>query len=117
MKKTNIFTDIRPWGSFRQFTHNEPSTVKIIDVKKQQRLSLQYHNHRNEFWVVLLGNPRITVADKIIDASPGDEFSVPTKAVHRIEAPKNDSRILEIAFGNFDEDDIVRLEDAYGRVK
>jgi mannose-6-phosphate isomerase-like protein (cupin superfamily) len=47
----------RPWGSFRRFTENEISTVKIITVNADQELSLQYHKNRDEFWKVLAGNP------------------------------------------------------------
>ncbi|MGA7828202.1 MAG: phosphomannose isomerase type II C-terminal cupin domain [Geobacteraceae bacterium] len=116
MEKMHIINDIRPWGSFRQFTDNQQTTVKIINVTAGQRLSLQYHNHRDEFWVVLSGNPRITIGADVLDAAPGDEFTVPVNTLHRMEAPKNDACILEIAFGDFDENDIVRLEDAYGRI-
>ena len=107
----------RPWGFFRQFTQSEQSTVKLINVKDGQRLSLQYHLKRSEFWVVLVGNPKVTIGDMEKVAKVGDEFEIPQKAIHRIEAPDGDVQILEIAFGDFDEDDIVRIEDAYGRVE
>ncbi len=112
----NIKTDKRPWGSFRQFTHNDSTTVKIISVDAGQKLSLQKHDKRSEFWRVLEGNPSITVGDTVQIGNPGDEFFVPTNTEHRIAAPTNHVEILEIAFGEFDEDDIVRLDDAYGRV-
>lgn len=112
----NIKNDIRPWGSFRQFTENEPTTIKIIHINAGQCLSLQYHNKRSEFWVVLSGNPTVVIGDKVINASEGEEFFVLKKTHHRIEASNSDVRILEVAFGDFDEDDIVRIEDVYGRV-
>ena len=111
-----IKNDKRPWGSFRQFTQNEISTVKILDVEDGHKLSLQYHLSRDEFWVVLFGSPKITIGQENISAAKGDEFFVPRKTEHRIEAVGGDARILEIAFGEFDEDDIVRVEDAYGRI-
>jgi mannose-6-phosphate isomerase-like protein (cupin superfamily) len=114
--KMDIKNDDRPWGSFRQFTHNEATTVKILRVDDGQRLSLQYHNERSEFWVVLSGNPKLTIGDKIEQAKKGDEFFIPAKTKHRIEAPNGKVEMLEIAFGNFNEDDIVRIDDAYGRV-
>jgi mannose-6-phosphate isomerase-like protein (cupin superfamily) len=113
MKTKNVK---RPWGSFRQFTENETSTVKIIDVDAGHRLSLQYHNKRSEFWTVLSGNPVITVGNEIYYASPGDEFFISEKTKHRAEAKNNNVRLLEISFGNFDENDVVRIEDAYGRI-
>ena len=112
----NIQNDTRPWGSFRQFTENESSTIKIISVNTGQKLSLQYHKKRSEFWVVLAGNPSITIGETTIAAKKGDEFSIPKETIHRIGAPDNDVEILEIASGEFDENDIVRLDDAYGRV-
>jgi mannose-6-phosphate isomerase-like protein (cupin superfamily) len=112
----NIKNDIRPWGSFRQFTENESTTIKLINITAGQRLSLQYHNNRNEFWVILSGNPIITVGEETVQAKAGDEFFIPEKANHRIEGSGNDAQILEIAFGDFDENDIVRLDDNYGRV-
>ena len=112
----NIIDDMRPWGSFRQFTSNEISTVKILRVKAGQKLSLQYHKNREEFWSVLSGNPSITLGEETKIAKPQDEFFIAKESIHRIAAPTNDVEILEIAFGEFDENDIVRLEDSYGRI-
>jgi mannose-6-phosphate isomerase-like protein (cupin superfamily) len=111
----NIINDKRPWGSFRQFTHNEISTVKILSVNVASRLSLQYHEKREEFWRVLSGNPIVVIGEKTIKASPGDEFFIAKKAKHRIEGKENDAQILEISFGDFDENDVVRLADDFGR--
>jgi mannose-1-phosphate guanylyltransferase/mannose-1-phosphate guanylyltransferase/mannose-6-phosphate isomerase len=66
--------------------------------------------------VVLSGNPTVVIGDKVINASEGEEFFVLKKTNHRIEASNSDVQILEIAFGDFDEDDIIRIEDVYGRV-
>lgn len=108
-------TTKRPWGSFTRFTNNELSTVKLLFVNKGESLSLQYHNKREEFWRVILGNPEITIGDEIFKANVGDEFNVPVLAKHRISAPDGDVTVLEVSKGEFDEDDIVRLEDKYGR--
>lgn len=109
------FTIVRPWGEFRQFSLNEQSTVKIISVKSGATLSLQYHHKRNEFWHVISGNPDILIGDTTVSAKPGDEFQICTGVHHRISAPKNDVQILEVARGHFDEEDIIRLQDKYGR--
>ncbi|MSU54917.1 MAG: cupin domain-containing protein [Candidatus Taylorbacteria bacterium] len=115
MNTEKIFTEKRPWGEFRQYTENESVTVKTIFVKHGEGLSLQYHHKRSEFWRVIFGNPEIVIGQKKIYAKKGDEFVIPTEKVHRLSAPHDDVEILEIASGRFDEGDIVRLEDRYGR--
>ncbi|MEK7535993.1 MAG: phosphomannose isomerase type II C-terminal cupin domain [Patescibacteria group bacterium] len=109
------FTEKRPWGEFREFALNEPATVKILQIVKGQEFSLQVHEHRGEFWHILSGHPSVTIGEKVMQGNPGDEFVALVGVVHRIEAPKDDVRILEISRGKFDEGDIVRIEDKYGR--
>lgn len=108
--------DKRPWGNFIEFTHNESTTVKILTITPHQELSLQYHNHRKEFWRVLKGHPRLIVGDKTMEGNPGDEFEIPEGFQHQIFGVDDEVEILEISFGDFDENDIVRLKDKYGRV-
>lgn len=108
--------DDRPWGFFDQFTHNEASTVKIIAVAPGKRLSLQTHEHRSEFWHIISGAGIATIDTQEHVAVAGDEFEVPAGTKHRLTAGKEGLKILEIAFGNFDENDISRLEDDFGRV-
>jgi mannose-6-phosphate isomerase len=111
-----IFVQERPWGQFEQFVSNERVTVKIITVQPGHRLSLQTHQNRGEFWQVLDGPIEVTVDDQTWNAQPGEKVWVPQGAVHRManqgEAP---GRLLEVAFGDFDEADIVRLQDDYAR--
>ena len=114
MKK---YTENRPWGKFEQFTHNEKTTVKIITVNPKQKLSLQYHNKRKEFWRFLDNPAKITIGKKIIKVKAGSEFIIHKKTLHTVESLNKPVRFLEIAYGNFDEKDIVRIEDRYGRVK
>jgi mannose-6-phosphate isomerase-like protein (cupin superfamily) len=104
----------RPWGKFDRFTLNEKSTVKIITVLKGEAFSLQYHKKRREFWHILSGQGVITLGNKKRKTKAGDEFVIPPRINHRLEA-KKEIKFLEIAFGIFDEKDIVRLEDKYGR--
>lgn len=107
----------KPWGQFDQFTHNEITTVKILSINSGNSLSLQYHNHRDEFWRVISGHPVLTIGDKKINANPGDEFEIPKLVQHRIEATDDSVQILEISYdNNFDENDIIRTEDKYGRI-
>jgi len=114
MKK---FYDTRPWGSEEIFTINEPTSVKILTINPGQRCSLQYHNSRKEFWKVIEGNAIFEIDGKKIEAKTGDEFEIEVKMTHRLVGKDAPAKILEISFGEFDENDIVRLEDDYGRIK
>ena len=92
----------KPWGRFEQYTHNLPSTVKIITVAPGGVLSRQYHDQRDVL--------------KVFHPEPGEKLFIPRGTVHRLSAAGEEPvRILEISFGLFDEEDIVRLEDVYGR--
>ena len=122
------YQEERPWGNFRRFTQNEQSTVKVISVNPGAVLSLQSHAGRSEFWHVLSGEGAVEIGLPIADSGAGgeivktlvkkgDEFFIPVGAKHRLSAAENSAlEILEIAMGNFDESDIVRFEDKYGRV-
>ena len=103
----------RPWGNFEQFTYNEKTTVMLININAKSEMRLQYHEHRNEFWRVLSGHPIIVVGDKIVEANKGDEFFVPKLTEHQIKTTESSACILEIAFGQFDEDDIVKINNLY----
>ena len=115
-REVNIHDDHRPWGSERCITANEVSTVKLLFVQAGESCSLQYHHHRDEFWHVLIGSPSIICGEETIQASVGQEFSIPRETKHRITAGDVDVVILEVSTGNFDEADIVRIEDKYHRL-
>ncbi|MEU5882592.1 phosphomannose isomerase type II C-terminal cupin domain [Spirillospora sp. NPDC047279] len=109
-------TDERPWGRFERFTLNEPSTVKLIHVEPGQRLSLQRHRDRDELWVALDPGLVFEVAGRTIHPEVGDRVLIRAGETHRLGTRSATTvRIMEIAFGRFDEDDIERLEDSYGR--
>jgi mannose-6-phosphate isomerase-like protein (cupin superfamily) len=112
---SNYERDIRPWGEFERFTLNEQTTVKIITVKAREAFSLQTHAHRKEIWRIISGTGIVTVGETISEAGPGSTFSIEPGIKHRAEAGPNGLQFLEIAFGDFDEGDITRLEDKYGR--
>ncbi len=105
----------RPWGGFERFTSNEKSTVKILTIKPKQEFSLQYHKKRKEFWRFLDNPAEVTLGKKIIKAKKGDEFFIMRGIMHRIKAFSKEVNVLEIAFGSFDENDVIRVEDRYGR--
>ncbi len=111
----NAQKDIRPWGNFERFTLNETTTIKIITVTPNQSLSLQKHTHRKEYWKILSGNGFATIAGEKKEIKEGDEIFFEENVEHRIESGDAILMFLEIAFGTFDEDDIIRLEDKYGR--
>lgn len=116
-RREQVFSVERPWGDFRSFCENEQVTVKVITVNPGQRLSLQTHTQRAELWTVLDEAPLdITVGERTWTARQGELIWVPLGAVHRMaNSGERPARILEVGFGHFDEDDIVRLEDDYAR--
>jgi len=106
----------RPWGSFERFTANEATTLKIVRVFAGKRLSLQKHTRRAEFWKVIEGSGVIRVGNDEREAQIGDEIEIPAGALHRLTGGPKGIAVLEIVFGEFDENDIERIEDDFGRV-
>jgi mannose-6-phosphate isomerase len=117
MKKERIIkiNTKKPWGGYETLTRNINSTVKILVVKPRQRFSLQKHKHRDEFWKIIDNPVKITVGKKTFKAKRGDEPYIKRGQLHRAQAYSKTVHILEISFGNFDEKDIIRIEDDYGR--
>jgi mannose-1-phosphate guanylyltransferase/mannose-1-phosphate guanylyltransferase/mannose-6-phosphate isomerase len=112
---SNYEKEERPWGNFERFTLNEKTTVKIITVKAGEKFSLQSHKHRGEFWRILSGTGVITLDQDTQTVHAGENFFSPVGHEHRMEGGQEGLTFLEIAFGDFDEGDITRLEDRYGR--
>ena len=108
----DVYREERPWGAFEQFTHNEKSTVKILIVN--DILSYQKHKYRDEFWRVISGEGYAVLNDTKIPLEKGDELFIKRGDKHRLASSKG-MEVLEISFGNFDEEDNERLEDKYGR--
>ena len=115
MEPPKPYREERPWGGFVEFTRNTPSSVKVITVNPGESLSLQNHAKRDEFWLVLSGTGTITNGTNQIPASAGETHWIPRGINHRLEAGNEPLKILEISFGDFQDSDIVRLEDKYGR--
>jgi mannose-6-phosphate isomerase-like protein (cupin superfamily) len=105
----------RPWGEFLEFARNSPCTVKIITVKADEALSLQSHKNRDEFWHIISGEGIVEINKERIPVHAGDEYFIPRKVEHRLEAGTTKLSVLEISFGTFNDEDIKRLEDRYGR--
>jgi mannose-6-phosphate isomerase len=111
-----IYSESRPWGRFEKFHENKSCTVKLIYVNANSRLSLQYHKKRSEFWKVIKGTALVEIDEKRIVLGEGETITIPRQAKHRVLALESECIILEISYGRFDENDIVRLEDDYQRV-
>jgi mannose-1-phosphate guanylyltransferase/mannose-6-phosphate isomerase len=106
----------RPWGNFSQYVSNQDSTVSLMTVYPGQRLSLQSHTGRAELWIVLDDGALIQIGDQSKTSLAGDEVWIPANAKHRLGcAASNPVRVLEIAFGNWQQSDITRYEDDYAR--
>lgn len=116
MNSLKIYQEERPWGNFRQFTKDSVSTVKILTVNPNQILSLQSHQKRSEFWKVIKGSGIVEIDDLKVEAHEGDEYEIGIGAKHRLSGLESGISVLEIATGLFDESDIIRYEDKYGRI-
>ena len=107
----------RPWGSFENLLDEEYCKVKRIIVKPGQRLSYQYHYKRSECWVIVQGVADVTLNDKEYLFNTNNVVEIPTGTKHRVENKGSEDLIfIETQTGTyFGEDDIVRIEDDYGR--
>jgi mannose-6-phosphate isomerase-like protein (cupin superfamily) len=108
-------TEHRPWGFYTTLWEERGIKTKRIGVAPGGALSLQYHLHRSETWTVLSGKGRVTVGEKVFDASAGDRFDIAAGVIHRAES-ETGMVFFEVQKGEYlGEDDIVRLEDKYER--
>ena len=114
-----IMKDRRPWGSYTVLEERPTHKVKRIEVLPGQRLSYQKHGKRSEHWVIVAGRAIVTLEGKDVDLSPGQSIDIPRGAPHRIANPgRTVLTFIEIQQGRyFGEDDIIRLEDDYGRIE
>lgn len=115
-----IMRSVRPWGEFMSWDSGPGWFLKTIHVKPRQRLSLQYHHHRSECWILVEGDAIATLRDeKGTDTEyilkKGEMFTIGKGDVHRLSSKKG-GVVVEIAYGKFDEEDIVRLHDDHGRI-
>jgi len=106
----------RPWGTFKQYANNEDCTVSLMSVLPGQKLSLQSHTGRAELWIMIDDGAIVQVGDDIREYKAGDEVWIPANERHRL-SNKGDKpvRVLEVAFGNWQQADIKRFEDDYIR--
>ena len=107
----------RPWGYFESIDEGARFQVKRIMVNPGARLSLQYHHHRAEHWVVVSGSARVTRAEEVFDLQENQSTYIPLGEKHRLENPGSEPLyLIEVQSGDYlGEDDIVRVEDDFRR--
>jgi mannose-6-phosphate isomerase len=113
----NIERTLRPWGWYETVSETAGNKIKRIGVLPGQQLSLQKHHQRSEHWVVVQGIARVTLGEQAFDLAVGQHCDIAVEQVHRLaNLTTGMVEIVEVQFGNYlGEDDIVRLQDDYGR--
>lgn len=108
----------RPWGWYDSIDMGERFQVKRIGVKPSASLSLQKHHHRAEHWIVVKGTAEVTCGSKTFLLSENQSTYIPIGEIHRLKNPgKMELEMIEVQSGSYlGEDDIIRLEDTYGRI-
>jgi mannose-6-phosphate isomerase len=109
--------DRRPWGSYTVLEEGRNFKVKRIEVLPGKRLSYQKHSQRAEHWFVIEGTAKVTLDDRDVLIAAGEAIDIPVDSAHRVENPGTEDLIfIEVQRGDYlGEDDIVRLEDDFGR--
>ena len=110
-------SDERPWGRWEVLDVGEGFCVKRITVNPGAKLSLQMHHHREEHWTIVRGTAMVTKGEETFELASNSHVFIPLETVHRIENKGPDLvEFIEVQTGEkLDENDIVRLEDSYGR--
>lgn len=109
--------DRRPWGTFTVLDEGENFKVKRIEVLPGKRLSYQKHARRAEHWVVVAGTAKVTLDDRDVLVEQGQAIDIAIGSAHRVENPGEELLVfIEVQRGDYlGEDDIVRLQDDFGR--
>tara|TARA_Y100000590_G_scaffold468528_1_gene651583 strand:- start:108 stop:482 length:375 start_codon:yes stop_codon:yes gene_type:complete len=108
----------RPWGMYRILLETPYTKVKEIVVNPNQRLSLQYHDYRSEVWTIVKGSGEFTDGENVTPVCAANVLEIQQGDLHRITAGDEGITFIEVqlsSMGIFDEEDIVRLSDDYGR--
>jgi mannose-6-phosphate isomerase len=107
----------RPWGTYTVLDEGSSFKVKRIEVLPGKRLSYQKHARRAEHWVVVAGEAKVTLDDREIIVRIGEAIDIPVGAAHRVENAGAEQLVfIEVQRGDYlGEDDIVRLQDDFGR--
>ena len=106
----------RSWGRYREYARNEPCTVWIVEMKAGQAGSLQSHAHFDELWIMLTDGGEVQLADQVQKVRAGDEIFIPRGTKHRLcNLSDGLLRMMEVAYGDVQDEDKVRYDDRYGR--
>lgn len=110
--------DMRPWGEWEVLDAADKYIVKRIRVLPDKKLSLQMHHHRSEHWIIAKGTATVTLDNKVFEAPMGTHVFIEKEQKHRLANLTNEEVVfIEVQAGDtLSEDDIVRFEDAYGRI-
>ena len=113
-----MYTEEKPWGSYINLLDEEYVKVKKIVIKPGEAPSYQYHFKRSEVWIIVKGQAEVKIDDVLMKHSVGDIIRIPKESAHQVTNIGDDELVfVEVQLGEyFGEDDIVRLEDKYGRV-
>ena|SRR5690606_23890744 len=111
----HVYEEVRPWGRFEKFVENQKCTVKLLHLNPNSQTSLQYHHKREEWWKLIKGSISVELNQEKMILNENDTIYIPKGSRHRVVNLDFPSTILEISFGEFDESDIVRIEDIYNR--
>jgi len=111
-------TVLKPWGSYKNLMDEEYTKVKKIVINPGEAPSYQYHFKRSEIWIIVKGTAEIKIDDVVTTHGVGDIIQIAKEAKHSVTNTCEDELVfVEIQLGEyFGEDDIVRLDDKYGRV-
>lgn len=109
--------DRRPWGTYTVLEEAPTFKVKRIEVLPGKRLSYQMHSRRAEHWIVVAGTAKVILDGQEIVVETGEAIDIPIGSAHRVENPgETDLVFIEVQRGDYlGEDDIIRLEDDFGR--
>jgi mannose-6-phosphate isomerase-like protein (cupin superfamily) len=107
----------RPWGEYKTLDMADNFQCKVISIRPKGKLSLQKHLHRSEHWIIIKGPIKVTKGHKEVLKNTNDHIFIEKEEIHRLEnTTDSDVILIEVQIGHYlGEDDIVRLEDVYGR--
>ena len=113
----NLF-QTRPWGGFEVLQQDNQCKIKRLYIFPHEKTSLQIHQQRSEHWLIESGIAKITLSERGFYATAGKKIDVDQGMLHRIENESNEMLVIfEIQYGKYlSEDDIIRIDDKYGRV-
>ena len=113
------YREQRPWGYFIVLVDKPGYKIKLLVIKPGHKLSLQFHEHRNEYWTVVQGEGIVTLDTHKSFLEKGDHHFIPIGLIHRVENPLENSealKVVEVSMGSYlGENDVIRLDDQYSR--